>query len=190
MGLVITKRLVELMGGEIGVDSRIGQGTRFWFSLPLRVATAPAAALPAPGPDPALVSGGRRPLRILVAEDNRINQMLVRTMLQKFGHSVEIAENGRLAVAAIVAGDFDAVLMDLQMPEMDGEEATRMVRALPPPKNGLPIIALTADAMVEHRDRYLAAGINDWVPKPIDWRILLAALEAHTSQGEVSEPLS
>ena len=90
-------------------------------------------------------------MRILLAEDNTINQMLISTMLRKMGHTVVVAENGRMAVWAIESGDFDAVLMDMQMPEMDGEEATRVIRSMPSPKNGVVIIALTADAMVEQR---------------------------------------
>jgi len=179
LGLAITKRLVEMMGGTIGVDSRLGEGTRFWFALPLRKV---AGRVP-PRTEKASVAlpKGRRSLRILVAEDNRINQMLVRAMLQKAGHTVVIAGNGRIAVAEVEGGTFDVILMDMQMPEMDGEEATRAIRALPPPRNRLPILALTADAMVEHRERYLAAGVDDLVPKPIDWEILLAALETHTA---------
>ncbi|CAK0739319.1 hypothetical protein CCP1ISM_10350001 [Azospirillaceae bacterium] len=123
-----------------------------------------------------------RHLHILLAEDNRINQMLVRTMLQKGGHSVEIAENGRFAVAAVEAGDFDAVLMDMQMPEMDGAEATKAIRAMQSPKNQVPIIALTADAMAEQRDRYMEVGVNELVSKPIDWQILSDALLYHAAR--------
>ena len=179
LGLVITKRLVEMMGGAIGVESEPGRGARFWFSLPLRTARAgePAAA---ETEAKAAAPPAARPLRILLAEDNPVNQMLVRTMLQKMGHSVTVADNGRIAVELLAAGEFDAVLMDMQMPEMDGDEATRAIRAMAPPRNRLPVIALTADAMLEHRDRYLAAGVDELVPKPIDWAALAAALEAHT----------
>ena len=178
LGLAITRRLVEMMGGAIGADSVVGKGTRFWFSLPLGAvsthhepAEEPPAAPPAAG----------RPLRILVAEDNSINQMLVKAILQKMGHTVDVAGNGRIALEAVIAKEFDVVLMDMQMPEMDGEAATQAIRALPAPRNRLPIIAVTANAMKEHRDRYLAAGVNDVVSKPIEWDALRAALDTHTA---------
>ncbi|MEI7609167.1 MAG: response regulator [Rhodospirillaceae bacterium] len=103
-------------------------------------------------------------------------------MLQKIGHTVVVADNGRIAVEAVEAGDFDAVLMDMQMPEMSGEEATKVIRAMATAQKPLPIIALTADAMPEQRDLYLAAGVDDLVPKPIDWDILLAALNTVTRE--------
>ncbi len=178
LGLAITKRLVEMMGGRIGVESQEEKGSRFWFSLPFKVAPNQAALLVQAGT--MTTPPQMRSLRILVAEDNRINQMLVRTMLQKMGHTIVVADNGRIAVEAVEAGEFDAVLMDMQMPEMDGEEATRAIRAMLSPKDQLPILALTADAMVEHRERYLAAGVNDLIPKPIDWQVLSEALAKHT----------
>ena len=185
LGLAISRRLVGLMGGEIGVVSRPGQGSRFWFtvSLPLAEAGQPAVAVGAAAPAPAapVAPPPAKRLRILVAEDNRVNRMLVRAMLIKLGHVVEVAENGRLALAAVAAGAFDIVLMDMQMPEMDGEEATRAIRALPSPRDRTPVLALTADVMAEHRERYLRAGVNDLVPKPIDWQVLAEALEAHTA---------
>ncbi|MEI6558725.1 MAG: ATP-binding protein [Rhodospirillaceae bacterium] len=186
LGLMITKRLVELMGGEIGVASRPGLGSRFWITLPFEIATRPGRAAAAQS---AVATPARpaAPLSLLIAEDNRINQMLLRAMLQKFGHTVEVVDNGREALAAVQARSFDAVLMDMQMPDMNGEDATRAIRALPSPCNRIPVLALTADVMAEHRERYLAAGIDALVAKPIDWDTLTAALATATT-GRTDPP--
>ena len=182
LGLTISKKLVELMGGEIGFDSEPGVGTTFRVALPFQVASETAAsAEPTPPP-----GHPWKPLRILLAEDNRINQMLVRSMLQKCGHAVQVVGNGREAVDAVIAGAVDVVLMDMQMPEMDGEDATRAIRALPPPKNRTPILALTADVMAEHRERYRQTGVDELVPKPIDWQTLSDALLTHTGTALTS----
>ena len=110
---------------------------------------------------------GRR-LRILLAEDNKINQQLVTMLLRKADHQVDVVENGALAVEAVRAADYDLVLMDVQMPVLDGVEATKRIRALPAPKNRVPIIALTAHAMTGAKEEYLAAEMDDYLPKPID----------------------
>ncbi|MDE2264905.1 MAG: response regulator [Alphaproteobacteria bacterium] len=118
----------------------------------------------------------RRPLRILLAEDNKINQKFATALLQKAGHSVDVAENGHQAVDAVRRSDFDVVLMDIQMPELDGMQATRQIRRLPEPKCNIPIIAMTANAMTGAREEYLAAGMNDYVSKPVQPEILHAKL--------------
>ena len=178
LGLAISKRLVEMMGGRIEAKSRAGRGSRFRVVLPFPLAEAPAPAPERPRGSAGRGEGGRS-LGILLAEDNAINQMLITAMLTKVGHRVDVVENGRQAVAAVAvaATAFDAVLMDMQMPEMTGEEAAQAIRALPPPANGVPILALTADVMTGHRARYLQAGVNDLVAKPIDWDILFRALD-------------
>jgi len=122
-----------------------------------------------------------RPLRILLAEDNKINQKFATALLQQAGHSIEIAENGHQAVDAVRQSDFDVVLMDIQMPELDGIQATRQIRRIPEPKGNIPIIAMTANAMTGAKEEYLAAGMNDYISKPVQPEILhvkLAAIES------------
>jgi signal transduction histidine kinase/DNA-binding response OmpR family regulator/HPt (histidine-containing phosphotransfer) domain-containing protein len=121
-------------------------------------------------------------LRILLAEDNKINQKYALALLGKHGHSVEVAENGHLAIDALKRTDYDLILMDVQMPELDGIQATRQIRAMPPPKGDIPIIALTAHALTGAKEEYLAAGMNDYLSKPIDSTILLSKLGAIAAQ--------
>ena len=143
------------------------------------------AALPVlPPPAPELRPGKMeapmpgRPLRILLAEDNRVNQKFAKVVLNKAGHSVEIAENGHQAVDAVRRSDFDVVLMDIQMPELDGIQATRQIRALSEAKRSIPIFAMTANAMSGCREEYLAAGMNEYFSKPVQIPLLLARLAA------------
>lgn len=118
-----------------------------------------------------------RPLRILLAEDNAINQEIAKETLQQAGHVVAIAVNGKAAVEAVRTDSYDVVLMDIHMPEMDGIEATRAIRNLPGEISRIPVIALTANAMVGDRERYIAAGLNDYASKPFDAAKLLAAIQ-------------
>jgi len=179
LGLAITKKLVTLVGGEIGVHSTPSIGSVFWFTFPFDASNeATRRARRTLGVDPTGASG--RSLSILVAEDNRINQMLMRTMLHKLGHAVCVVGDGRQALDAVMSGSFDIVLMDILMPEMDGVEATLAIRALPLPKGRVPILALSADVMPERVDVYLRAGIDGVIPKPVDWQVLSAALATHT----------
>jgi signal transduction histidine kinase/AmiR/NasT family two-component response regulator len=171
LGLAISRRLVEAMGGEIGVDSEVGRGSIFWLELPL-----PEAA---PQPVVAVVAANApavAPLRILLAEDNPVNQMVGVKLLSRQGHQVVVAGNGAEAVEAVAAGEYDLVLMDMQMPGLDGLEATARIRALPGAKARVPIVAMTANAMTRDRDRCLAAGMDDYVSKPVDMSKLTAVL--------------
>jgi PAS domain S-box-containing protein len=136
---------------------------------------APPAARPDPSPVAALPAASRS-LRILLAEDNKINQKFALALLAKGGHQVWIAENGHQAVDTLRREEFDVVLMDIQMPELDGIQATRQIRALSGPKSQIPIIALTAHALAGAREEYLAAGMDDYVSKPVDQTVLLSKL--------------
>src|ERR1700722_5101560 len=131
-----------------------------------------------------------RPLRVLLAEDNKINQQFATLVLTNAGHSVEIAGNGREAVDALGRSDFDVVLMDIQMPVLDGVQATQEIRALPEPKGSIPIIAVTAHAMAGARQEYLAAGMNDYLAKPYKPGLLLAALTKLTSRDAAPIPIA
>jgi len=168
LGLSISARLVEAMGGRIGCDSTPGEGSRFWFEIPFAVSADDAQDSNAGDPSPSVFQqSDDAPAHILVVEDNKINQMLITAYLEKFGHSFEIAGDGVAAVAAAAKGGFDLVLMDIQMPEMDGLEATRRIRALDAPANAIPVVALTANAMEGDEERYLAHGMNGYLAKPI-----------------------
>jgi PAS domain S-box-containing protein len=170
LGLTICRQLVEMMGGRLEVESVLGAGSTFSFTVSfLLQADADGAADVARGPSSFTALRSLRGLRVLVAEDNVINQEVARELLEAAGMTVVIADNGRQAVeAATSAGArFDAILMDLQMPEMDGIEATGKIRAHPIAA-GVPIIAMTAHALASERERCLAGGMNDHVSKPIE----------------------
>jgi signal transduction histidine kinase/ActR/RegA family two-component response regulator len=183
LGLVICKSLVELMGGTIHVDSQPGSGSCFWFDLPFDLAAAPPA-LPETGLK--TVDMSVREANILVAEDNLVNQLVVRSMLERHGMKVTLVEDGAHALAAIQEGSFDLVLMDCQMPVMDGYEATRRIRAARRDGPRLPIVALTANAMAEDRQRCAEAGMDGYVTKPVTAESLCEVLHRHLGQGPAS----
>jgi signal transduction histidine kinase/DNA-binding NarL/FixJ family response regulator len=177
LGLAICRELLGLMGGSISVTSQPGQGSRFLVTLPLQ----PARAAPSPPPSPAAKQPGQqRALHVLVADDNRTNQRLMAALLQAAGHTAHIVGNGREAVEAVLRDRFDVVLMDVQMPVMDGVQATRRIRALPAPGCQVPIVALTADAVNGAEDRYRGAGMDAYLSKPLSPDTLMATLDRLT----------
>jgi CheY-like chemotaxis protein len=165
LGLNISSRLVAMMNGRIWLESREGQGSTFYVTVRLPVATAPeepGTAIPASEPL------RRKALSILVAEDNTVNQRLIQHLLERRGHRVAIAQNGLAAIAAWREHPYDLILMDVQMPEMDGLEATRRIRAEEQSTGRhIPIVALTAHAMKGDRERCVEAGMGDYLSKPI-----------------------
>jgi CheY-like chemotaxis protein len=178
LGLTVSMRLVEMMGGRVWVESEPGRGSCFHFTARLGVSKKPASTEPAaealPGEERAGVSR-----KILVAEDNPVNQIVAVRLLERRGHVVTVAANGREAVAAVERERFDLVLMDVQMPEMDGFEATAMIRqAETGTGRHLPIIAMTARAMKGDEERCRVAGMDGYLPKPIRSPDLYAIVEA------------
>jgi PAS domain S-box-containing protein len=171
LGLAICKRLVEMMGGDIRVESRVGEGTTFEFTFSAGIAA---------GAEPAAEgasSEGPKGLKILVAEDNKVNQIVTVRMLQKLGYQVDLACDGASAISRVEANPYDVVLMDLNMPGIDGLEAARRIRLMPTAQSSVPIVALTASATIEDKAQCLAAGMNDYLSKPIEIQALRRALE-------------
>ena len=185
LGLSIARRLVELMNGTCGVDSELGVGSRFWFTARLDRSEAAGEAQPvtvADRPDSSCAAVLHR--RLLMAEDNVVNQRVAARLLEKMGYLVDVVNDGQEAVSAWARGSYDAILMDCQMPEMDGYAATREIRRLENGGARIPIIALTAHAIKGADEECFAAGMDHYVTKPIDRDELRKCLERALARTE------
>ena len=171
LGLAISQRLVALMGGEIRVKSEPGKGSAFSFMLELPPSQKAQPELKSPFPQ----CGAS--WKLLLAEDNELNRQLIKAMLERAGHEVIVVNDGMEAVRIAVRNDFDAILMDVRMPEMDGYAATRAIRNATRDTPSLPIIALTANALSDEAERCLEAGMSIHVPKPVNWPTLMATID-------------
>jgi PAS domain S-box-containing protein len=193
LGLAISKHLAEMMGGSIQVESVPGRGSTFTFSVRLEAIAPPREISSVSVPSPSTVA---RPLHFLVAEDNEVNQIVISALLSSAGHTSQIVGTGKQAVAAVQEKPYDLLLMDCQMPEMDGYEATQTIRQreLADAQSGLParhipIIALTANAVQGDRSLCIQAGMDDYLSKPLDMNLLLAAIARHVRTLEPAAPV-
>ena len=171
LGLSISRRIVAMLGGQLTCESEPGRGSTFRFSVPLA-----RHVTEAPSNDAATDAAGDQRLHVLMVEDNAVNQLVLQTILGKFGHTVDAAENGKVALGLLATAVYDVVLMDCQMPVMDGYEATAAIRALPGDKARVPIVALTASAMPTDRQRCLDVGMDAYLSKPVNQADLITTL--------------
>jgi CheY-like chemotaxis protein len=177
LGLAISKRLVELMGGKIWAISQMGMGSTFYFEILAEATPIEPFKKPNPNSKNEFQAERNHALSILMAEDNLINQKVLLRMLNKLGYSADLACNGLEVLQALERQPYDVILMDVQMPEMDGLEATRAIRKRWASTDQPKIIAITAHALEGDRERCLAAGMNDYISKPVEMEELQAFLE-------------
>jgi CheY-like chemotaxis protein len=176
LGLAICKQLVELLEGTIGLISSKGRGSTFFFSLTLPQANHPAKQeMPTPNTTPAVREG----VKVLLVEDNKVNQKVAIAILRKAGCQVEAVENGQDAIQRVAKIVYDIVLMDCQMPVMDGFEATARIREMGGAKSKTPIIAITAHAMKDDRQKCLDGGMDDYISKPVSRNELVALINKY-----------
>jgi PAS domain S-box-containing protein len=177
LGLAISRELVELMGGRIGVETEAGKGSMFWFTLTLPTERLHTPLLSEQSEDVFDLPAKPATKRILVAEDNEVNRRIALRILEKSGFEAEAVGNGRLALEALKKDHYDLVLMDVQMPDMDGFETTTAIRKLDTAVREIPIIAMTANAMSGDRERCIASGMDDYISKPVNLSQLRSTLE-------------
>lgn len=192
LGLSICKNLIEMQGGSIGVESKYGEGTIFHFKLPYKIGKTEMLAQEDLAPEDYSLIGDKR---ILIAEDVELNQFIARQILESWGMEVAVAANGRIAVEMVEKQHFDLILMDIQMPEMDGIEATEIIRKMEDPKiSNIPIIALTANALKGDNHLYFQAGMNDYITKPYTeeklYSVLSKFLPANPNLGSPTNELT
>lgn len=173
LGLTITKQLVEQQGGKVGVTSKLNEGSVFFFSLVFEKSSLQETNNVSNDHDQERESFPLKDVRVLLVEDNSFNQILATKILDNWKCCVEVAANGRIAVEKVAEGAFDLILMDIQLPEMDGYEATQCIRnQMGPPKCNIPIVAMTAHAFSDEKSKCLKAGMNDYISKPFDEDLL------------------
>jgi signal transduction histidine kinase/DNA-binding response OmpR family regulator/HPt (histidine-containing phosphotransfer) domain-containing protein len=192
LGLAISKRLVEMMGGKIGVESEEGQGAKFFFTARFGRQKGGHASLPRSTAESARLIGSLGPLEILVAEDNAVNRVVMTRFLEAEGHKPTLVSTGNEVLSAIAEHEFDVVLMDIQMPGMDGFEATRIIREQEKERGDrrLPLVAVTAHAMKGDRERCLAAGYDGYVTKPISFVELFRTIREVLPATKIGPPMS